>query len=143
LANGNRVLGVDGPLVKGIHRLAELDGHGKMVWEALFEGHVGGLVVWPLVRAGFRSPSGIEDMDSPAQQVQALLTTQIRLKRLLAIQSLKTARHDASTFRGVVEALDHTNPRVREGAAEILFSSSRTSRIARGLDREPPGRFRT
>ena len=115
LGNGQRIVAIESP----VPRLAELDPKGRTVWEACFAEDGGGMVFLPLVRAGFPPLARPVDLDSPTQRLKALKSP-LKLVRLLAISSLEKVRHNEETFRGVVDALEHDDPRVREGAAKIL-----------------------
>jgi HEAT repeat protein len=120
LGNGNRMVVVESPREDGIHRLVELDRQGHTVWEAPFENPVGGLVVYPLVRAGFNRqvPGGL-DLETPRERAKALKSHHA-VERLLALQSLRPMEHDDQTSKSIVAALDDNDPRVRRSAAEIL-----------------------
>jgi HEAT repeat protein len=120
LANGNSVMALEAPYEGNLHRIVEVDREERTLWESIFEGQVGALVVWPLVRVGFSaSGRGTQDLHTVENRLKGLKSPD-RLVRRFSLESLQFVEHTEATFHGVVDALEDEDPKNRLKALRIL-----------------------
>jgi HEAT repeat protein len=126
----NRLIAIEAPKLGEIHRLVEQDESGRCVWESAYIGHVGGIIVFPIVRAGFaRRVAEVENLDSVEYRMKNLKDRDSIL-RALSLHSLRTAPQvDGTIIRAAVEALTDEQASVRRAAAAVVRESPRVSEV--------------